>query len=76
MKVCNGNHCTETSPLIRIIPLDDSVNVHLCSSCYCEELSYNEQLELDGKERVLPDLPFCVYPVFLYAPIYRELETV
>jgi hypothetical protein len=61
---CNGEHCTDSNSKIRIIPLDDTCNVHLCSSCYQHELSYNEQRELDGLERILPDLPFSTYPVY------------
>ena len=60
---CDGEHCTIPNSIVRIIPLDDSYNVHLCQSCYKHELTYNEDLELDGLERILPDLPFCVYPV-------------
>lgn len=62
---CDGEHCTDSNSRVRIIPLDDSCNVHLCKSCYKHELEYNQQRELDGYVRILPELPFCVYPTKL-----------
>ena len=61
---CDGEHCTDSNSKIRIIPLYDSCNVHLCESCYNDELGYNTDRELEGLERVLPDLPFTVYPIY------------
>lgn len=61
---CNGEHCKCSDSKVRIIPLDDSCNVHLCSSCYEVELGYNLDRELEGLERILPDLPWEVYPVY------------
>lgn len=60
--LCDGEHCTDSNSKVRIIPLDDSCNVHLCESCYNHELGYNQDRELDGLERILPDLPFIIYP--------------
>ncbi len=62
---CDGEHCTSKTGKVRIIPLDDSCNVHLCRSCYQVELTFNTERELEGLERILPDLPFEVYPVKL-----------
>jgi hypothetical protein len=61
---CDGEHCTCSTSKVRIIPLDDSCNVHLCEPCYLAELGYNTDRELEGLERVLPDLPFTVYPIY------------
>ena len=62
---CDGLHCTSPDTEVHIIPLDRSNNAHLCESCYQHELAYNEQLELDGFPRTLPDIPFSVYPNLL-----------
>jgi len=62
---CNGENCTDSKSTVRIIPLDDSVNVHLCESCYLVELGISTDRELDGLERILPDLPFSIYPNYL-----------
>jgi len=61
---CNGEHCSESDSKVRIIPLDDSINVHLCESCYLVELGISLDRELEGLERILPDLPFCIYPLY------------
>jgi hypothetical protein len=59
---CDGEHCKQSDSIVRIIPLDDSVNVHLCKDCYKVELTISEDRELEGLERILLDLPFEVYP--------------
>lgn len=61
---CNGEHCKCSDSKVRIIPLDDSVNVNLCSACYSVELAISQDRELEGLERILPELPFEVYPVY------------
>ena len=61
---CDGEHCTCSSSKVRIIPLDDTCNVHLCPDCYVVELGFNNDRELDGLERVIPDLPFEIYPIY------------
>lgn len=61
---CDGAHCTTPHSKVRIIPLDDSCNVHLCESCYLYELGEQVDRELEGKERVLPELPFTIYPIY------------
>ena len=62
--LCDGEHCKCSTSKVRIIPLDDSCNVHLCHSCYDHELGYNQDRELEGLERVLPDRPFDIYPIY------------
>ena len=59
---CDGIHCIDSQGKVHIIPLDRDNSAHLCRDCYEEELRFNEQLELDGKVRVLPPLPFDTYP--------------
>ena len=61
---CDGEHCTCSTSKVRIIPLDDTCNVHLCEACYTNELGHNIDRELDGLDRILPDLPFDVYPIY------------
>lgn len=61
---CDGAHCTSPRERVRIVPLDDSCNVHLCKECYLHEIGYQIDRELEGKERVLPDLPFEIYPIY------------
>ena len=61
---CNGEYCKCSDSKVRIIPLDDSINVHLCSACYSVELAVSQDRELEGLERILPELPWEVYPVY------------
>ena len=61
---CNGEHCTNSNSIVRIIPLDDSVSVHLCESCFDVEIGNSIDAELDGKMPYLPTIiPFDVYPI-------------
>lgn len=62
---CDSENCNCKNSIVRIIPIDNSLNVNLCSCCYEIELGISIDRELEGKEPVLPTfIPFSFYPVF------------
>jgi hypothetical protein len=65
--LCEGPHCrlsnTISSPEVRMVRLDASYTAIMCRDCYEAELDYSNQLEAEGKERLLPQLPFSHHPL-------------
>jgi len=63
---CDGSFCKCSNALVRIIPLDNSINVNLCIDCFDIELGISIDRELEGLEAIIPTIvPFSVYPNYL-----------
>jgi hypothetical protein len=67
---CNGCNCKQSDSIVRIIPLDNSINVNLCQDCFDVELGISYDRELEGLEPILPTfVPFSAYPVYFIGEV-------